>query len=430
PNDNDARGLAAALLLDRGEVQKAISELQAVVTTAPDNFVARYNLGRAHVARGEWEQARQDFNEAIRTRPNYLPARLAMAQLQASRNENEQALKSVTEILQLDPNNFNARLIQTAALMGQKKYAEAHQLLNGMLKSSPNSPDATFQLGTVNLLEHNYKQAEEAFRKSYQLSPANPRGLMGVVEIYMAQDKPDQALKILSDEAERFPNRLDIRLALANTSVRAGRFDAAVSEFNKVIAGLPKNSKSAGEIYLRLGETYRRKGDLTNAISALDSARKVLPENPTVMSTLALTLDAAGQKTAARQMYEQTIKFEPNNGVALNNLAFLIAETGGDLDQALTFAQRAKQMLPNLFEISDTLGMIYLKKNLSDNAVDIFKELVQKQPAHSTYRYHLGMALEQKGDRSGAQKALQQALKDNPSKEEEGKIKELLAKLS
>ena len=49
PKDSDARGLQASLLLDRGDVQKAISELQAVVNAAPDNFVARYNLGRAHV---------------------------------------------------------------------------------------------------------------------------------------------------------------------------------------------------------------------------------------------------------------------------------------------------------------------------------------------------------------------------------------------
>ncbi|HZT31253.1 MAG TPA: tetratricopeptide repeat protein [Bryobacteraceae bacterium] len=429
PKDNDARGLAAALLLDQGEVQKAISELQAVVTSVPDNFVARYNLGRAHVARGEWEQARQQFTEAIRVRPDYIPARLALGQLQVTRGEYDQALKSVNEILQLDPNNAGARLIESAALMGESKFTESQQLLEGMLKNNPTAPDITYQLGTVNLLEKNYREAEEAFRKAYQLNPANSRGLMGVVETYMAQDRSEDALKTLQDEVNRFPNRLDIRLALANTAVRAGKFDQAVSEFQKVLAGLPKNSKGYGELYLRLGETYRRKGDLVSAIGALDKARAALPDNPTVMSTLALALDGAGQKAAARQVYEQTLKLDPNNGIALNNLAFLIAETGGDLDQALTYAQRAKQMMPNMYEVSDTLGWIYLKKNLSDNAVEIFRDLVQKQPTHSTYRYHLGMALQQKGDKLGATRELQQALKDNPSKEEQDKIKQLLSKM-
>ena len=122
----------------------------------------------------------------------------------------------------------------------------------------------------------------------------------------------------------------------------------------------------------------------------MQKARETLPDNIVVLSTLALVLDGAQRKPEAKQVYEATLKLDPNNAVALNNLAFLLAETGGDLDDALTKAQRAKQLLPNLYEISDTLGWIYLKKNLADQAIDIFKDLVNKEPNHSTYHYHLG----------------------------------------
>jgi tetratricopeptide (TPR) repeat protein len=144
---------------------------------------------------------------------------------------------------------------------------------------------------------------------------------------------------------------------------------------------------------------------------------------------LALVLDAASRKAEARQVYEATLKLDPNNGVALNNVAFLMAESGGDLDDALTKAQRAKQLLPNLSEVSDTLGWIYLKKNLSDNAVEIFKDLVAKQPGQSTFHYHLAMALSQKGDRSRALEQLKEALKYNPPKDEKDKIQQLINRL-
>jgi hypothetical protein len=45
---------------------------------------------------------------------------------------------------------------------------------------------------------------------------------------------------------------------------------------------------------------------------------------------------------------------------------------------------------------------MYLHKNLSDNAIDIFKDLVTREPNHATYRYHLGMAFSQKGDKPRA----------------------------
>jgi tetratricopeptide (TPR) repeat protein len=148
-----------------------------------------------------------------------------------------------------------------------------------------------------------------------------------------------------------------------------------------------------------------------------------------VLSTLALVLDRASRKPEAKQVYEATLKLDPNNAVALNNLAFLLAETGGDLDDALTKATRAKQLLPSLFEISDTLGWIYLKKNLSDNAIEVFKDLVSKEPNHSTYHFHLGMAYSQKGDKTKALDQLKEALKYNPPEEEKDKIQQLITRL-
>lgn len=429
PKDNDARGLEASLLLDKGEISRAIAELQAVVAAVPENFVARFHLGRAHMARGEWEQARQQFAKAIELRPDYILARLALAQLQVTRGEFEPALKSVAAILQLDRNSTNARLIESAAMMGLKKYGDSRQLLQNMLEKNPNSADAYFQLGVVNLAENKYKEAEESFRKAYQLNPANSRGLMGVVETFMAQNKPDQAIQLLQGETQKAPQRTDYRIALGNTAVRAGRYDMAIGEFQQVLKMLDAKSRAAGDVQLRLGETYRRKGDLNNSIVYLQKAREIMPENAIVVSTLALTLDSAGRRAEAKVAYEQTLKLDPSNGVALNNLAFLMAESGADLDQALTFAQRAKQVLPNLLEVSDTLGWIYLKKNLSDNAIEIFNDLVKREPNHSTYRYHLGMALTQKGDKPRAMRELEQALKNNPPKEEAGKIKALMARI-
>lgn len=430
PKNNEARGFAASMLLDAGEVAKALGELQAVAAADPKNFVARFNLGRVHMARGEIEQARQQFAEASKQRPDYVPARLAMAQLHLVKGEFEAALQEVGIVLRVDPNSANARLIESAALMGLKRYGDSRQLLQRMTTAQPGSPDVAFQMGVVNLAENKFKEAEESFRKSYQLNPANSRGLMGVVETYMAQNRTEQALQVLEAEAQKAPGRMEFRVALANTAVRAGKYEMALNEYQGLLGKLDPKSRTAGEIYLKLGETNRRRGDLNGAIAGLQKAQEIMPANPMVTSSLALTLESAGRKQEARAAYEQTIKLQPGNAVALNNLAYLLAENGGDLDQALTYAQKAKQFLPDKREVSDTLGLIYLKKNLNDNAVRIFSELVARQPKESTFRYHLGLALFQKGDRARALQELQEALKNNPPRDEESKIRQAIARLT
>jgi tetratricopeptide (TPR) repeat protein len=430
PNDNDAKGLSATFLLDKGDVARAITELNAVVTRSPENPVAHFQLGRAHAARGEYEQARQQFSKAIELRPDYIMARLALAQLQITRGEFDGALKTAQAVLQIDPNSVNARLVESAALMGQRKFGDSRTMLGDMLRVNPNSPDVNFQVGLVNLAENKYKEAEEAFRKVHQLNPANPRGLMGLVETQMAQSRPDQALALLRAESEKNPNNIDLKLAIGNIAVRSGKYDEALGSFNQILNALDKNSRQRGDIFLRLGETYRRKGDDAGAVAVLQKAREVLPDNITVLSTLAITLDHAGRWSEAKQLYEATLKLDANNGIQLNNLAFLMAEHNGDLDEALTKAQKAKQLLPNTYEVADTLAWIYLKKNLSDNAIEILKDLTSRAPNQSTFHYHLGMGYYQKGDKPKAIKELQDSLKYNPPKDERDKIQQLLTRLT
>jgi tetratricopeptide (TPR) repeat protein len=392
--------------------------------------VARYNLGRAHVARGELEQARQQFTEAIRERPDYLSPRLALAQLQVMRREYDLALKSVAGILVIDKKNGPARMIEAAALMGESKYDEARHVLDAVRQANPNAPDIDFSLGMLAMKQGNLKGAEDIFRKAYTANAKDTRALVGLVEVMAAQGHMDQAVQVLQSEVAKSPNRNDLRIALGNLAVRAGDLDLASKQFQAVLNTLDKNSKARGDVYLRLGVTLRKKGDLNGAIQALYGARDALPGNSMVVDELALTLGNADRKKEARAIYEQAIKQDPQDGMALNNLAFMMAEGGSaDLDQALTYAQRAKQALPNWSEVSDTLGWIYLKKNMSDNAMDIFQALVNQKPDNSTYRFHLGMAYAQKGDKPKALQELQKALHSSPAQDEKKKIEDLINKL-
>ena len=68
------------------------------------------------------------------------------------------------------------------------------------------------------------------------------------------------------------------------------------------------------------------------------------------------------------------LKIDPENAQVLNNLAYIKAEEGVDLDQALGFAQRALRRSPNDPNYTDTLGLIYIRKKLTGQALAIFRE--------------------------------------------------------
>jgi tetratricopeptide (TPR) repeat protein len=428
PRDDQAQAMHAALLVQGGnpaQVQTAVKDLQAVVTRSPGNAVVRFNLGRALIAKGDLDQARVQLQEAARLKMDYIAPRLGLATLDTHRGDFGKALQSADEVLKLDPDNLPARLVRSSALAAVGNRDQARKELDETIKRFPNSREAHVQVGLLNLADKQYKEAESVFSKLYEGDSQDLRGLMGLSETYAGQGQYEKAVQLLQSELAKRPDMPQIQIALGNLAFRAEKYDLAIQNYQAMLRRNPDD----GGVYVRLGETYRKKGDTKAAVNAFRKAKELLPNDIQPHLQLALLLDGTGQHEQALPIYQQILKLQPDNPVALNNLAYLMAEAGGDLDQALALAERAKQKLPADINVADTLGWIYIKKNLSDNAVTIFRDLVTRKPDVSTFRYHLGMALYQRGDKAQARKELQTALQLKPAPAEAAKIKELMGKL-
>jgi tetratricopeptide (TPR) repeat protein len=426
--DPEARGLKATFLLDKGDVNEAMSELQSVVTARPNNFVARFNLGRAHFARGEYEQARQEFDAAIEKRPDYMPARLAQTQVALIRGDNDAALHAADETLRIAPNSVQARVMKAAALQRLNRFDEARALLQVVLDKEPNQEETLLELGVLDLNQKKAKEAEDLFHRAYLAQPTNLRGLLGESRALLLENQPDKSVQLIDAELQKKPANLDLARELGNAQVSASQYDKAIATYSSLLAKLP-DPKLQGDVWIRIGEAYLRKGDIPQSINSLEKARQAQPGNTALLTNLAMLYETQSRTDIARKYYEESIRLDPNNAFALNNLAYLISESNGDLNTALTYAERAKQRLPGHPEVNDTLGWIYLKKNLTDNAVETFRTLVVQAPQNPIYHYHYAMALLQKGDRDTAKKECLAALGNKPNKEQENQIHQLMTKL-
>ena len=119
----------------------------------------------------------------------------------------------------------------------------------------------------------------------------------------------------------------------------------------------------------------------------------------------------------------------PRAAVASNNLAWMYASRGEQLDRALQLAQAAKAELPDHPEVNDTLGFVYLKKQLPALAIPPLRLAVEKDPGNPAFHYHLGLAYSQTGDKAAARQALEQALKLKPDFEGAEDAKKVLSTL-
>ncbi len=248
--------------------------------------------------------------------------------------------------------------------------------------------------------------------------------MIGLTES-MASETPsrlNEAVKMWEAASQKEPDRRDLKMFMANMYVRVERYDDAIRVFTELLQKEPKSA----DLLFRLAETQRRKGDLNAAIDGFRRCGQAAPNNTQCLVELGVLMDGIGKRDQSKPIYEQILKLQPDDAVALNNLAFIKAEEGSDLDSALTMAGAARRKAPNSPEVADTLGWIYIKRNQSEEAVRVFEDLVQKNPNVYVFHYHYGMALLQKGDKVSAKRELEIAMKDKPSKEDAAKIEELL----
>src|SRR5262249_24100694 len=206
-------------------------------------------------------------------------------------------------------------------------------------------------------------------------------------------------------------------------AMQGGRYTTAIANYQRLVAADPKSLAAA----VSLAEAYRLSGDSANAGVVLQKAKQLDPNDGPGSMALAKAFFKNGRLEDAGDVFRRAAQLRPDDAAVLNDLAFVIVETGGDLNEADKLVRRALQKNANYAGALDTLGWIYLKQNKPDDALQIFTSLAKKTPDDPSLHYHLGAALLKKGEKDKARTELQTALAKKPHPAEEKSIRELLA---
>jgi tetratricopeptide (TPR) repeat protein len=162
--------------------------------------------------------------------------------------------------------------------------------------------------------------------------------------------------------------------------------------------------------YGSLAQLYLLQHKLDAAMAEFQAVVERSPKSVAAHTMIGLLLEAKGDIEGARDRFERVLQIDPEAAVASNNLAWIYARHGGNLDIAMNLAQTAQKRMPEVPEIIDTLGFIYYKKGLSPLAISTLKVSAAKDPANALYQYHLGLAYVSAGDTSQAKEFLRRAL--------------------
>jgi len=217
------------------------------------------------------------------------------------------------------------------------------------------------------------------------------------------------------------------RMILAGLYESSGKKDLALNQIKEAI----RISKGNEILYHALAQFYAR-NDMVK--EALDEYEGILNKNPDDLQAammLALINQNRGKVTDAKKVYTYILEKDPKNALAANNMAWILAQdgTGNDLNEALRLAQIAKDKFPEDPRIADTLGYVYFKKGLVENALAQFQLATERLPDDPSVNYHTALALAELKRGNEAVDYLQKAMNTKTDFEEKTSAQELLARL-
>jgi len=385
-----------------------------------------YRSAQAATAFWREREAINEYTEVVKLSPRFPAAQTELANLYLSAGRVDDASREAQSALAIEPANAEAMLVQVRALLAKGNPTAAKPVLTSLAAKYPQSTAVQAQLGILHALENDRTGARKSFEQALALDPTNPEALTGIVTLDLTGNDTKAARARIESALAKQKDNVALLLIAARTYATVG--DKALAE--KSLKRVIEVSPSTFEAYDLLGRFYAFEGRTPEAMAEFNQIIARQPNSVYAHTMIGILLESQNKREEARKRYEQVIAIDSRAPVAANNLAWIYAETGGNLDVALQLAQTAKAQLPDSPEVSDTLGWIYYKKGLHSQAVAAFKESVDKQPANATFKYHLGLAYAKRGDGKLARQTLEAALKIDPAAREATDARAALAELA
>jgi tetratricopeptide (TPR) repeat protein len=364
--------------------------------------------------------------------------RLVIGRVYEDQGQHAKSLDQANLILQSQPGNPDARLMRARAMVGLGQADQVLPELQALVRQWPKAGDARLELARVYLSRRELDKASAEYQQFSNDFPNDLRGKVGLQSVKLAEGKPDEGIKGLQDLLAQHPNDLPLRYQLAAFEVQSGMqvapkdrdkakqlYQQAADTYKEIL----KTTHNAADVWLRLGILQRELGQYDAALASFQQASTADPHNSAALLNEGMLYEFMGNKKEALAAYNKVLGVDPENPIALNDVAFLNAEAGVNLDQAMTFAEKAKQRVPNSPEISDTLGYVYYQKNLNTQALQIFRDLVSAHEQNPTFRLHLAMALEKSGEKGAARDEARKALQFATQPQLQTQIKTFLNQL-
>ncbi|MCL2660090.1 MAG: tetratricopeptide repeat protein [Acidobacteriaceae bacterium] len=396
--DPDVALLNGILMMGDGKMNEAFDAFQKGARNNPENVPLLLALGRAARAKGDTGTAEESYKNAARLSPKNPEAQGGLAQIAIDRKDFSLLAQVAETTMGVAPQWSMPYIWRGIAEASQNLMDKADADFQQALKLDPKNSVAYYEIAQVRLQQKKLPEARNLLQQSLELNPNSMAALRELVAFDLSDKQPAKAISLVQAQMQKLPNNSELYTMLADLQTMTGDANTAIASAETAMK-LNPNDYGAIMAYTRAQVSN---GGVAKAIDVWQNRVKANPSDDRAYTILGTLLEAAGNKDQAKATYKKALDIQPDEGVAANNLAYMMLDDGGNLDVALTLAQTARRVLPTSPSTADTLAWVYFHKGTYTSARDLLEDAIKISPNNPTLRYHLGMVYSRLGNKSDA----------------------------
>ncbi len=297
------------VILQRDDLDAALPKLRRALALSREPTL-RLRLARALLGQGQYGEAEHLYRQVAQDDPYYSHAQFGLAHVARARGDLAGCLDHLRRAADCPHDPCKSAHSLLAEIYGQSPATqrEAQRERDILIRMPDDLPPG-----------EPYLQEALGLRVGLQARIDRARQLG-------RQHRGREALKLLQETAERYPNSDMAWLQLGSAQILVRDFRGAEKSFLDAARCGPRRY----EAFLRLGvaRTREREGDpsaLARAAEAFRQAIRISPQEHSAHFQLGLCLEGLGQPAAALAAYRETLRCRPDYRPAHRELARLLA---------------------------------------------------------------------------------------------------------
>jgi tetratricopeptide (TPR) repeat protein len=418
--------ILGGLYIKDNEISDALSVFSQLVHNFPASYPGRFFLGKIYLQKGNYKEAEKQLKKALALQPELVEPRFELLNIyraQGKKQDPEKIYKIYKDILEKNPGNIRAALELGSYYHENGKVRDAQKLFIDLGKRSESKFAIILNILQLYIEKKKYSAAITILEGMLKGAPENSdiHHIAGIA--FNGKKDNDKAMMHFKKVKPGSRFYQDATVHISYMYQEKGDNKKAINHLKKAIDKTPDDP----ELFYYLSTFYEDTQKFKDAETALKKAIEISPNEEKFLFRLGVVYDKWNRKEDSINTMKDLIKLNPKHANALNYLGYTYADLGINLDEAERLIKEALKYKPDDGYITDSLGWVYFKKGMFNEALNLLKKAVELVPDDPIMLEHLGDAYLKTNDRVNALKFYKRSLK-NKKKDKiqlERKIKEL-----